>query len=119
MPVGPSTTASAGIWVSNHGGRQLDQTIATLDVVEEIATAVDGRSEVYLDGGVRRGIDPIIALALGARGVFLGRPMAYALAIDGAKGVRDALERLISELAHAMALMGAAEVGDITRDHVR
>jgi isopentenyl diphosphate isomerase/L-lactate dehydrogenase-like FMN-dependent dehydrogenase len=109
----------AGIWVSNHGGRQLDQSIASLDVLEEIAAVVDGRGEVFLDGGVRRGIDPLIAASLGADGVFLGRPLAYALAVGGCAGVRDALATLTAELAQAMALLGVARIDQLARERVR
>ena len=78
---------AAAVWVSNHGARQLDRSPASIDVLEEIVGAVAGRAEVYLDGGVRRGIDVVTALALGARAVFLGRPILYALAADGEAGV--------------------------------
>jgi isopentenyl diphosphate isomerase/L-lactate dehydrogenase-like FMN-dependent dehydrogenase len=107
------------VWVSNHGGRQLDQVPAALDVLEDVALAVDGRAEVYLDGGIRRPVDVLIALALGARGVFIGRPIAYALAADGQAGVERALSGLLVELKHAMALAGVATVGAVTRAMVR
>ncbi len=107
-----------GVWVSNHGGRQVDQTITSLEALEGIAVGVDGRGEVYLDGGVRTGVDVVIAIALGATSVFLGRPMACALAVDGRAGVRGALEQLRDELAHAMALTGTATLDDLTRDRV-
>jgi isopentenyl diphosphate isomerase/L-lactate dehydrogenase-like FMN-dependent dehydrogenase len=106
------------VWVSNHGGRQLDRTSATIDVLEEVADAAAGRLEVYLDGGVRRGTDVATALALGARAVFVGRPMLYALACDGADGVRLALDLLGQELRNVMALLGTPSLGDITRAHV-
>jgi 4-hydroxymandelate oxidase len=77
---------ASAVVVSNHGGRQLDRCPASLDVLEEVVTAVGGRLEVYLDGGVRRGGDVVIALALGARGVFIGRPYLYALAAGGEDG---------------------------------
>src|SRR5205814_615088 len=80
------------------GGRQLDRCPASLDVLEEVVTAVGGLLEVYLDGGVRRGGDVVIALALGARGVFIGRPYLYALAAGGEDGVRRALELLSVEM---------------------
>ncbi|MBA3431727.1 MAG: alpha-hydroxy-acid oxidizing protein, partial [Actinobacteria bacterium] len=87
-----ATTAAdrgaAGVVVSNHGGRQLDRVPATIDVLEEIVEAVGKRLEVYLDGGVRRATDIITAVALGARGVFIGRPLLYALAVEGEAGVR-------------------------------
>jgi (S)-2-hydroxy-acid oxidase len=104
--------------VSNHGGRQLDRVPATLDVLEEVVSAVDGRAEVYVDGGVRRGIDVVIALALGARAVFLGRPILYALAAEGETGVRAALEMMREELLNAMALLGVGSVAEISRAHL-
>jgi isopentenyl diphosphate isomerase/L-lactate dehydrogenase-like FMN-dependent dehydrogenase len=109
---------AAAVWVSNHGGRQLDRVHATIDVLEEIAAAVAGRAEVYVDGGVRRGIDVVIALALGARAVFLGRPVLHALAVDGEAGVSDALHILEDELVNSMALLGARSVDEITRAHI-
>lgn len=109
----------AAVWVSNHGGRQLDRVAATLDVLEEVATEVSTRAEVYLDGGVRRGADVFTALALGADAVFTGRPVAYALGVGGTNGVRQLLTALTSELRHVMALSGAACLADITRQMVR
>ena len=76
-----------GVWVSNHGGRQLDRTAASIEVLDEVVRAVDGRAEVYLDGGVRRGPEVLIALALGATAVFTARPFLYALACAGEAGV--------------------------------
>jgi isopentenyl diphosphate isomerase/L-lactate dehydrogenase-like FMN-dependent dehydrogenase len=109
---------AAAVWVSNHGGRQLDRTVATLDALEEVVAAVDGRIEVYVDGGVRRGIDVVTALALGARAVFIGRPVMYALAADGDAGVALMVQLLSDELRNAMALLGAPTLADITRAHV-
>lgn len=105
-----------GVWVSNHGGRQVDQTITSLDALEGIVTNVNGDAEVYLDGGVRTGADVLIAVALGATAVFIGRPMAYALAVDGRAGVRQALKQLRNELAQTMALVGATALNDLTPD---
>jgi len=110
---------ASGIVVSNHGGRQLDRTPASVDVLAEVVDAVDGRAEVYLDGGVCRGVDVLTALALGARGVFVGRPLAYALAVGGEAGVARALELMGAELRTDMALLGVTRVEDIGRDHVR
>lgn len=107
-----------GIVVSNHGARQLDRVAAPIDTLERIAEAVDGRTEVWVDGGVRRGIDVVIALALGARGVMVGRPLMYALATDGEAGVARALAILREELEIALTLVGAPTPGDITRGHV-
>lgn len=110
---------AAGIIVSNHGGRQLDRSPAAIDVLEEIVQATGGECEVYLDGGVRRGTDVVVALALGAQGAFIGRPLLYALAAAGEEGVRRALELMRAEIANAMTLLGVTRVDEITRAHVR
>jgi 4-hydroxymandelate oxidase len=81
-----------------------------------VVDAIEGRAEVLLDGGVRRGTDVLKALALGARAVLVGRPVLWGLTLDGANGVRAVLQHLRSELDLAMALSGCASVGDITRD---
>ena len=107
---------AAGIVVSNHGGRQLDRTPAAIDALPEIVTAVSGAAEVYLDGGVRRGLDVVTALALGARAVFVGRPILYALAVGGEAGVTRALEILRVETERAMILLGAASVDALGPD---
>jgi len=107
-----------GIIVSNHGPRQLDRTIATADALEEVVAAVDGRLEVWVDGGIRRGLDVVTALALGARGVLVGRPILYALAAAGETGVTRALEILRQETILAMTLLGAPTVADLARAHV-
>jgi isopentenyl diphosphate isomerase/L-lactate dehydrogenase-like FMN-dependent dehydrogenase len=107
-----------GIVVSNHGARQIDGTFAPIDVLEEVVAAVDGRTEVWVDGGVRRGIDIVVALALGARGVLLGRPVLYALAAGGQAGVELGLSLLRAEFELALSLVGATTVGDIDRAHV-
>ncbi|MGH2788050.1 MAG: alpha-hydroxy acid oxidase [Actinomycetota bacterium] len=109
---------AAGIVVSNHGGRQLDHAPATIDVLEEIVEAVESRAEVYLDGGVRRGTDVMIALALGATAVFVGRPYLYALAAGGEAGVARALEIMSAEIANAMALLGVRSMAELSRAHV-
>jgi 4-hydroxymandelate oxidase len=113
---------AAGIVVSNHGGRQLDTSPATLDVLPEIADALSShghRIELLMDGGVRRGTDVVKALALGARAVLLGRPILWGLAADGEAGAILALRMLRDELDLAMALAGAPTVAEITRDLVR
>ena len=107
-----------GIWVSNHGGRQLDRVNAPVEVLEEVVDAVEGRAEVYLDGGVRRGTDVAVALALGATAVFTARPLLWALACAGEPGVVHALRILKEEIARALALLGAATPAEVTRDHV-
>ena len=99
---------AAGVVVSNHGGRQLDTVVATADALAEVAAAVGDRAEVYVDGGVRRGTDVLKALALGARGVLVGRPVLWGLAVGGAAGVERVLSGLAGELRLAMALCGAA-----------
>jgi isopentenyl diphosphate isomerase/L-lactate dehydrogenase-like FMN-dependent dehydrogenase len=109
----------AGIVVSNHGGRQLDSVAATIDVLPAIASAVSGRCELYLDGGVRRGTDVLKALALGARAVFVGRPVLWGLAVAGADGARHVLELLRDELELAMALSGRPTLASIDESLVR
>ncbi len=94
--------------VSNHGGRQLDSAVASLDALPAIVEAVAGRAEVLLDGGVRRGTDVLKALALGARAVLIGRPIHWGLAVDGESGVRHVLELLRAELALDLMLCGLA-----------
>jgi 4-hydroxymandelate oxidase len=105
-----------GIWVSNHGGRQLDGSIASLDALPDIVAAVGGRTSIVVDGGVRRGTDVLKALALGADAVAIGRPQLWGLAAGGADGVRRVLEMLRDELSLAMALAGARSVAEITPD---
>ena len=95
--------------VSNHGGRQLDNAPATIDALPEVVEAVDGRIPVLLDGGVRRGTDVAVALAIGAEAVLVGRPALWGLAVDGEAGARRALEILAEELRLALALLGRPE----------
>jgi 4-hydroxymandelate oxidase len=104
------------IVVSNHGGRQLDGAISTMDALAEVTTAVDGRCEVLVDGGIRRGVDVLKALSLGAKAVLIGRPVLWGLSVDGAAGVRHILEILKDELDLAMALSGCTCLADIDRD---
>jgi 4-hydroxymandelate oxidase len=106
------------IVVSNHGARQLDRTPAPVDVLEPIVDAVDGRAEVWVDGGVRRGLDVLTALALGARGVLVGRPILWGLAAGGEAGVGRVLRILRDELDKAMPLLGTPTPADVTRDRV-
>lgn len=108
-----------GLLLSNHGGRQLDTVPATLELLPEILAAVAGRVPVVLDGGVRRGTDAVKALALGASAVGIGRPVMWALAEGGEKGVRRLLELLRDELDDTLALCGAAGLADLTPDLVR
>jgi 4-hydroxymandelate oxidase len=102
--------------VSNHGGRQLDTSPATLDALPAVAEAVRGKVEVYVDGGVRRGTDVIKALALGARAVLVGRPVLWGLAVGGEPGVTHVLEILRREFADALALCGYAAPDRVRRD---
>ena len=106
-------SGAAGLVVSNHGGRQLDGAPAALDALPEIAAEVAGRVPVLLDGGVRRGVDVLAALALGADAVLLGRPVLHGLAVDGRDGVADVLGIVTEELEDAMALAGLASVADV------
>ncbi len=108
----------AAVLVSNHGARQVDTCAATIDALPEVVAAVAGRCEVYLDGGVRRGTDVLKALALGARAVFVGRPVLWGLAYDGEQGVKDVWTLLHKELELAMGLCGVASVDKISRNLV-
>jgi lactate 2-monooxygenase len=105
-----------GVIVSNHGGRQVDGAIATLDALPAVAEAVDGRIPVLLDSGVRGGADVFKALALGARAVLIGRPYVYALAVAGRSGVRDLLLNLAADFDLTMGLAGCRSVAEIGRD---
>jgi isopentenyl diphosphate isomerase/L-lactate dehydrogenase-like FMN-dependent dehydrogenase len=109
---------AAGIVVSNHGGRQLDTVAATIDMLPECVEAVDGRIEVFVDGGVRRGTDVLVALALGARAVLVGRPVLWGLTVGGEAGARHVLELLREEIELAQILLGAPDPGAVQRDHV-
>ncbi|XP_012880194.1 PREDICTED: hydroxyacid oxidase 2 [Dipodomys ordii] len=108
-----------GIFVSNHGGRQLDEVPASIDALAEVAAAVKGRVEVYLDGGVRTGNDVLKALALGAKCIFLGRPILWGLACKGEKGVAEVLNILKDEFHTSMALTGCRSVAEINRDLIQ
>jgi isopentenyl diphosphate isomerase/L-lactate dehydrogenase-like FMN-dependent dehydrogenase len=110
---------AAAIVVSNHGGRQLDGVPATLDALPEVAEAVAGRVEVYLDGGIRRGTDVAKALAVGARAVLAGRAPIFGLAAAGEDGVHHVLELLREELALALSLLGCTSPEELTRAHVQ
>lgn len=106
----------AGVIVSNHGGRQLPRAIGTLDALPGIVDEIGRDVDVYLDGGVRSGADVLVALALGARAVLVGNPLALALAVAGENGVRRAVEVMRDELVEAAALCGIARVADAGRD---
>lgn len=105
-----------GIWVSNHGGRQLDTSITAPEALPEVVDSVGGRALIVADGGVRRGIDVLKGLALGANLVAVGRPVLWALAVDGADGVQRVLTILRDELSLAMALAGCRSLADIGPD---
>jgi len=107
-----------GVVVSNHGGRQLDHSLAALDALPPIVAAVGDSAEVLLDGGVRRGTDVVKALALGARAVLIGRPQIYGLIVGREQGVVDVLEIFRAELDRALALMGAQSVHELDRSWV-
>jgi isopentenyl diphosphate isomerase/L-lactate dehydrogenase-like FMN-dependent dehydrogenase len=110
---------ASGVVVSNHGGRQLDGAIASLEALPEVVAAVGDRAEVYLDGGVRRGSDVAMALALGARAVLVGRPAMYGLALGGAKGVEQVLEILREETENALALLGCRSPAEVSAAHIK
>ncbi|MCW2782988.1 MAG: FMN-dependent alpha-hydroxy acid dehydrogenase [Marmoricola sp.] len=103
---------AAAIWVSNHGGRQLDRTVSTVAALPDIVSSVGRAAEVYVDGGVRSGLDLVLATALGATAAFVGRPVLWALALDGQFGVATLLESFRTELTEAMRLSGAASLAD-------
>jgi len=107
---------ATGVWVSNHGGRQLDTSPATIDVLDMVVQAVGDRADVILDGGIRRGTDIVKALALGAKAVGIGRAYLYGLAAAGEPGVARAIQILADELRRNMALMGCANIESISRD---
>jgi isopentenyl diphosphate isomerase/L-lactate dehydrogenase-like FMN-dependent dehydrogenase len=109
---------AAGVIVSNHGGRQLDGVSASLDVLQAAVEAVDGRAEVLMDGGVRRGTDVVTALALGARAVLVGRPPVWGLAAGGEEGARRVLEMLREEVELALCLCGCTSPAAVARSHI-
>lgn len=110
---------ASAVWVSNHGGRQLDGAVATAHALRPVAEALEGTgAELYVDGGLRSGRHVLTALALGARAVFLGRPTLWALAAGGASAVQRLLDDLTAELAEAMALAGTPDLCSVTRDLV-
>jgi 4-hydroxymandelate oxidase len=104
------------VMVSNHGGRQLDTSVATADALREVADGVAGRAEIYVDGGIRRGTDVLKALALGATAVMVGRPVIWGLATGGADGVFGVLDGLREELVRAMILCQTPTLSDISSD---
>jgi 4-hydroxymandelate oxidase len=109
---------AGAVVVSNHGGRQLDSAVASLDALPAVVEAVAGRGEILIDGGFRRGTDVLKALALGARAVLLGRPFLWGLAVDGEEGVLHVLTLLRDELARDMLLGGRGSVAEIDRSFI-
>ena len=110
---------AVGVVVSNHGGRQLDRVAASIDALPEVVEAVGDRVEVLVDGGIRRGTDVAVALALGARAVLVGRPVLWGLAVEGEAGAGRALRMLTEELKLALALLGCESPAALGRGHVR
>jgi isopentenyl diphosphate isomerase/L-lactate dehydrogenase-like FMN-dependent dehydrogenase len=108
-----------GIIVSNHGGRQLDGALPSIEALPEIVAAVNGLCEVYMDSGIRRGTDVLKALALGAKAVFVGRPVIWGLTTGGTSGVINVLEMLRTELEQAMALAGCPHLHAINQTLVK
>jgi lactate 2-monooxygenase len=108
-----------GIWISNHGGRQIDQSVPTLDVLPTIADRIAGRVPIVFDSGVRQGSDVLIALALGATAVAIGRPYAYGLAIAGEEGVREAVRNVLAELDITLGLSGHTSLAEVGLEALR
>ena len=108
-----------GVWVSNHGGRQIDQSVPALEALPAVVERVDGRVPVVFDSGVRQGSDAFVALALGATLVALGRPYAYGLGIAGAEGVREVVRNVLAELDITLGLSGHSSVAEVGRDALR
>jgi 4-hydroxymandelate oxidase len=106
------------VWVSNHGGRQLDRALPTAHALQAVVAEVGQDAEVYVDGGVRCAPDVLTALALGARAVFLGRPGLWALADSGADGVRTLLDELAADLGECLRLAGEPRAADVPPDLV-
>jgi L-lactate dehydrogenase (cytochrome) len=109
---------AAGVIVSNHGGRQLDGVAATLRALPEVVKAVNGRAEVLMDGGIRRGSDIAKAICLGAKAVLIGRAYAYGLGAAGEAGVTRALAILRADLERTLALLGCESIHDLNRSYV-
>jgi isopentenyl diphosphate isomerase/L-lactate dehydrogenase-like FMN-dependent dehydrogenase len=109
----------AGVWVSNHGGRAMDNLCPAITALPGVVDALEGRGIIVMDGGIRRGQDVFIALALGADVVALGRPVLYGMALGGAQGVQEVYARLKTELQMVMQLAGTANIKNITREYVR
>jgi 4-hydroxymandelate oxidase len=109
-------SGASAVSVSNHGGRQLGHCVATARVLPGVVDAVDGHGEVYVDGGIRSGVDIVKALALGARAVLIGRPILWGLAADGEEGAQAVIGELTDQLARALAYCGATDPHHLPRD---
>ena len=110
---------ASAIVISNHGGRQLDSAVAPIDVLPEIAERVNGRVEILIDGGIRRGTDIVKAIALGADACLIGRPWVYGLAAKGEKGVGLVIDILSSEVTRTLQLLGCKSIKDVSKRHVK
>ena len=108
-----------GLIVSNHGARNLDTTMTTIETLPEVVDAVNGKLPVFLDGGIRRGTDVAKAIALGAHAVLFGRPIFYGLALDGEDGVSSVLDILRDELEQTMILAGRPNIASIDSTLIR
>jgi glycolate oxidase len=120
-PLDAATAAEHGVdavWVSNHGGRQLDQTVGTLDVLPRIVNAVAGRAPIIFDGGILRGTDVLKALALGANAVAIGKLQGWGMAAGGVEGLVRTLDLLEAETRMAMALLGVTCVDQLDASYV-
>jgi 4-hydroxymandelate oxidase len=118
-PADAALAADAGvsaIVVSTHGGRQLDRAISSADALAGVVEAVDGQCEVWVDGGIRRGLDVLTAIALGATGVLVGRPFYWALAAGGRAGVERAIDILRAEISLGLPLLGCSSVAEVGRE---
>ena len=109
-------SGAKAVIVSNHGTRYLDTTFTTIEVLPEVVEQVDGKAEIYMDGGIRRGSDIFKALALGARSVLIGRPLFWGLAVDGEAGLRSVLDMLRDELDATMGICGRTTIEGIDLD---
>jgi lactate 2-monooxygenase len=107
---------SDGIIVSNHGGRQVDGSIAALDALPDVVDVVDGRVPVLFDSGIRRGADVFRAVALGANAVLVGRPYMWGLAADGAAGIVEVMQRILADFDITMTLSGCRSLNEVNRD---
>ena len=112
-------TGIDGIIISNHGGRQIDQVISSLDALKEIKKTVPANYPLLLDSGVRTGTDIFTALALGAKGILLGRPYVYALALQGKEGVMEYCRNIVAEFEITMRLAGCKSLQELNTDFLK